>query len=275
MKNVLISFSGSAYDPQTKLTLDRAPGMGADETWIYDDRWLLSTEFGQSPEFQWLLHQRGVGNPHGGRGLGWFSWKPYIIEHALDRLDDGDCVLYLDADTYPIHDFSMLFDICRRDKGHMVFMATAKTEPLCNRQWCKRDCFIRMDMDYPAFWHAGHAVARFICFEKGALGLDHFLNKWQKFCLDPLATTFEPSVLGPELDGLPHTDGPQGNFREHRTEQAIFTNLVTERGWKLYREACGFGKDCPQDWDLYPQLFEQRDLGRPKTLAGSAYRNVA
>lgn len=273
--NVLATFSGSAYDPQTRRTVERAPKMGADKVLVYDDRWLLGTAFGQSPEFQFLLKHRGVGNASGGRGFGWFSWKAYIIRHALAQVQDGDCVLYLDADTYPIADFSMLFDICRKDGGHMVFMATAKVEPLCNRQWCKRDCFVRMGMDSPYFWHCGHAVARFILFQKGVLGLDEFLTRWQNFCLDPLATTFEPSVLAPELDGLPHTDGPLGNFREHRTEQAIFTNLVAERGWKLYREACAFGKDCPQDWDLYPQLFEQVGTSGPKTLAGSAYRNVA
>lgn len=273
--NLLITFSGSKYDPLTALTVERAPKMGADKVWVYDDKWLLSTEFGQSPEFQWLLHHRGVGNPNGGRGFGWFAWKPYILRHALDRVNDGDVVMFLDADTYPIHDFSMLYDICRKDGGHMAFMATARTEPLCNRQWCKRDAFIRMGMDSEHYWHCGHAVARFILMQKGAPQIDEFLKRWQWYCLDRHCQTFEASVLGPELGGLPKTDGPTGNFREHRTEQAGYTLLVRDYGWKLYREACEFGKDCPQDWDLYPQLFVQQDLGRPKSLNGSAYRNVA
>lgn len=275
MKRILITFSGSAYDPLTALTVERGRALGADDVWVYDDKWLLGTEFGQSPEFQWLLKHRGVGNPHGGRGFGWFSWKPYIIRHALDRVNCGDMVLYLDADTFPIHDFSMLYDICRQDGGHMAFMATAKYDPLCNRQWCKRDAFIRMGMDEERYWHCGHAVARFILMQKGAPNIDEFLRRWQAYCLDPLCQTFEFSVLGPELGGRPNTDGPLGNFREHRTEQAGYTLLVEHYKWKLYREACEFGKDCPQDWDLYPQLFSQQWTGLPKNLNGSRFRNVA
>jgi len=273
MKRVLITFSGSAYDATTALTVERAPKMGADEVKVYDDRWLLSTPFGQSPEFQWLLTHRGVGNPRGGRGFGWFSWKPYILQHALSRVDDGDVVMFLDGDTYPIADFSMLFSECERIGGHMAFMATAKTEPLCNRQWCKRDCFIAMGCDEPRFWHGPHYVARFMLFQKGAPWVS-FLEAWQVFCLDRHAQTFEPSVLAPELDGLPHTDGPTGNFREHRTEQAIYTNLCIAHERKPYREACAFGNECPQDWKLYPQLFEQKYVPGPKTLEGSRFRNV-
>lgn len=273
MKRVVCSFSGSAYDATTALTVERAPKMGADEVRVYDDKWLLGTEFGQSPEFQWLLNHKGVGNPMGGRGFGWFAWKPFVIQHALSRLEDGDMVLYLDADTYPIADFSVLFDECARIGGHMAFMATAKTEPLCNRQWCKRDCFIRMELDTPQFWHGPHYVARFMVFQKGAFGIQEFLEHWQEFCLDRHCQTFEPSVLAPELPG-PHGDGPAAGFREHRTEQAIYTNLCIGFGRKPYREACAFGKDCPQDWDLYPQLFEQRYVPGRKTLEGSRFRNV-
>lgn len=273
-RRVLITFGGAKYDPIVERTVGRGRYFGADEVLVYDDRWIMGTPLYQCESFQWLLHHRGVGNPRGGRGFGWFSWKPYVIAHALSRLEDGDMVLYLDGDTFPIADFSVLFDECARIGGHMAFMATARTEPLCNRQWCKRDCFIVMGMDEPKYWHGPHYVARFMVFQKGADGVAGFLAKWQGFCLDKHAQTFERSVLGPELGGLPNTDGPTGAFREHRTEQAIYTNLCIEAGRKPYREACGFGKDCPQDWDLYPQLFEQVGIAGANSLSGSRYRNV-
>ena len=274
MHKVLITFGGSAYDATTEKTVDRAPRMGADEVRVYDDRWLMGADFFRSPEFQYLYTHKGLGNPNGGRGFGWFAWKPYILLHTLARLDDGDIVMFLDGDTYPIHDFGVLFEECARIGGHMAFMATAKTGALCNRQWCKRDCFIVMDCDEPKYWHGPHAVARFMLFQKGAPGIAEFLEEWQAYCLDPQAQTFERSTLGPELQGLPNVDGPNGAFREHRTEQAIYTNLCIKYGRRLYREACGFGKHCPQDWDLYPQLFEQEWTNGRKSLDGSRFRNI-
>jgi hypothetical protein len=275
MKRLLITFGGSAYDSVTEKVVNSYQAMGADELLIYDDRWITEQPLWHDETFQWLLSHRGVGNAKGGRGFGWFAWKPYVIADALSRIDDGDMVLYLDGDTYPIANFSILFDECKKIGGHMAFMATARTEPLCNRQWCKRDCFIAMGMDEPRYWNGPHFVARFTVFEKGAAGISHFISQWQRYCLDRHCQTFEQSILGPELDGIAGADGPTGAFREHRTEQAIYTNLCIEAGRKPYREPCEFGAHCRQDWDLYPQLFCQVGLSpRLKSLSGSRFRNV-
>jgi hypothetical protein len=262
--NVLCTFSGSAYDQQTAKTVERAPRMGAEKVLVYDDRWLTERPIWQDPRFQYLYTHRGVGNPNGGRGLGWFSWKPAVIMDALKRSDNGDVVLFIDGDTCPVADLSALYRICREDGGQMAFMATAKTGPLRNGDWNKRDCMIQMGMDEPKWLDAGTAVARFMLFQKGAPGVAEFLEIWQEYCLDPFCQTFEPSMLAPEHPG----------FREHRTEQAIYTNLVHRRGLKLYREACEFGKDCPQDWELYPQLFSQVYENGVKSMNGSRFRNV-
>lgn len=257
MKRIYATFSGAAYDYTTARLVEGATNYGAQECWVYDDRFLLTTPFGQSPKFQYLLNHRGVGNPNGGRGLGWFSWKPWLMLDALSRCEDGDIVLFTDADTYAIHDFSMLYDECARIGGILLFSAIG-----CHHaRWCKRDCFIRMEMDEPQWRDRQHAVARFFLFQKGTAGVTEFLNEWLQYCLDPLATTFEPSVLAPE-----HPE-----FHEHRTEQAILTNLAHKYGHKLYREACQFGADHPEDQDLYPQLFIQDGAHGPKTLEGSAY----
>jgi hypothetical protein len=263
--NILATFGGAAYDRQTARTVADGKRFGADEILVYDDRWLMGQPLFSDPRFQWLYNHCGVGNPNGRRGFGWFSWKPYVIRQALDRCNDGDIVLYLDADTYPIADFSVLYRECERIGGIMAFMATGRETALRNGDWNKRDCLITMGMDEPYWRDLGAAVARFMLFQKGAPHVDQFLAEWQEYCLTPDCQTFEPSKLAPEHPG----------FREHRTEQAIYTNLVHRLGLKLYREACEFGKDCPQDWDLYPQLFSQKgDVPLLKSLNGSAYRNV-
>jgi len=264
VKKLLITFGGSAYDPVTAKTVESAPRLGADEVLVYDDRWLTEQPLFADPRFQYLFTHKGVGNPQGRRGFGWMSWKPTIIMDALSRSSDGDIVLFVDADTSPVADFSALYRQCAADGGIMAFMATATTGPLRNGDWNKRDCMITMDVDEPKYLDAGAAVARFMLLQKGAPGVTEFLEKWHYFALNESCQTFEPSVLSPEHPG----------FREHRCEQSVFTNLVHLAGLKLYREACEFGKDCPQDWDLYPQLFSQVYAGGEKNLNGSRFRNV-
>jgi hypothetical protein len=262
--NHLITFGGSAYDGMTARVVQAAPRFGVDNLLVYDDRWLTEQPLFQDPRFQYLYTHKGVGNPNGGRGFGWFAWKPTVIKDALRRASDGDVVMFIDADTLPIADLTPLYNQCRADGGQMAFMATATTGPLRNGDWNKRDCMITMGMDTAEWRDKGTAVARFMLFQKGAPGIAEFLDVWQGYCLNPDCQTFEPSKLAPEHPG----------FREHRCEQAIYTNLVHRKGLKLYREACEFGKDCPQDWDLYWQLFSQQYTDGVKSLAGSKFRNV-
>lgn len=264
MKRWLISFGGSSFDSITAKTVAVSGQFGADKFVHYDDKWLMEQPLFSDPRFQYLYTHRGVGNPDGGRGFGWMSWKPYVIADCMNRMDDGDVVLYIDADTYPIAGFRMLYDLCADEGGIFAFMATGRKAALRNGDWTKRDCFIQMGMDNPIYRDAGAGVARFILFQKGAENVPLFLSLWQRYSLDPLCQTFEPSILATEHEG----------FRENRCEQSVFSNLCHLYGIKLHREACEFGKDCPQDWDLYPQLFSQQYSTEPKTLNGSRFRNA-
>src|SRR5437773_433082 len=98
MRRVIATFSGAAYNPTTKLLLQRYEAMGADEVRVFDDRWLV--ESGYVVRNQWLFEAtsqiQGEGTVYK-HGFGWCSWKAFVILSAWDRLQDGDIVLYLDA----------------------------------------------------------------------------------------------------------------------------------------------------------------------------------
>jgi hypothetical protein len=201
-------------------------------------------------------------HPHK-RGFGWYAWKPYVILDALSKLNDGDIVLYIDADTVPIARLDVLFDCCAADDGFMLFAS----ENHVQSDWCKRDCFIVMGQDTPQYHNAQAGVARFMLFQKGSWAVSQFLSEWLAYCVNPLATTFDASVLSDELSG----------FIEHRAEQAIMTNLAHKYGLKLYREACESGNGLDRDRELYGQLFEQVNADVAHVSAepiGSAYFNV-
>lgn len=259
-RRIYATFGGEVYDTTTGLIVMLGPKLGADEVWVYDDKWLMS----QRPEF--VEHNRWLWDHPHKRGFGWYAWKPFILLDAFEHLEDGDIVLYTDADTFPVNDFSVLYDICAKDGGIMLFKAGGNVrQRFRQHQWCKRDCFVVMNQDEEKYRQAEAGVARFMLFQKGSWRAHQFLMEWLTYCVNPRATTFDPSVIASEVPG----------YIEHRTEQAIMTNLAHKYGLKLYREACELGNSFPEDQELYPQLFSQANPWGNKTApcVGSKFAN--
>ena len=261
-RKIYITFGGEVYDGTTALQVLLAPKFGADEVRVYDDHWLMH----EHKEF--VAQNRWLWEHHHQRGFGWYAWKPFLLINALNRAEEGDVVLFTDADTFPIQDFSVLFETCARDGGIMLFKAGGHvSQRFTQGQWCKRDCFAVMNQDEERYRTAEAGVARFMLFQKGPWRAQQFLMEWLTYCVNQRATTFDPSVLGTE---------PK-EFVEHRTEQAIMTNLAHKYDVRLYREACELGHTFPEDKDLYPQLFSQLNPWGNKTApcVGSRFRNVS
>lgn len=271
MTRHLISFGGASYDPITEKMMAGAQG-SCDAVHVYDEPWLMNTDFYKRNQWLWDHH----GDQHGiKRGFGWFCWKPFIILDALSRVDDGDIVMYLDADTYPVRSFGMLYEECARIGGVMLFGAHGFER--FNYMWCKRDCFIAMGCDEDKYWFGPHGVARFMLFQKGPWIAQQFLMEWLTYCLNPMCQTFDGNTLANHrnIDGVHFP--PHQKFREHRTEQAIMTNLAIKHGIRFYREACQFGALGETDRELYPeQLFHQGTVQAPypKPLTGSKFCDI-
>jgi hypothetical protein len=248
MKKVLITFSGARFHDTTAKIFYGGMRSGATNVLVYDDYWLRT----RHPEH--LLDTAHFVYP-GNRGVNWFCWKPFVILDALNWAGPDDAVFYVDGDTYPVADLSVLFDITARD-GLMLFMANGWPE---QKVWCKRSCFVTMDQDAPKYHLAHCGCARFMGFTQRHRA---FLEEWLSYCLLRDCNTFDLNpAYAPELPG----------FREHRCEQAIMTNLAHKYGHRLYHECDDSGEiiwpdnggleaakaDVARDRDLYPQLFKQ------------------
>lgn len=274
-KNIYITFGGKAYDPTCRFIVDNAPRYGADEVRVYDDRWILDSEFYQINRAWWSRPDTKYDLPN--RGFGWFIWKPYVILHALSRCTDGDVVLYTDADEYPTGCLLPLFETARRE-GAMFF-----AEQGCNhRNFCKADTLITMATGYrnpdqsaafdaqtPAWIEQqfiAHATARVMLFRRDCWRSYQLLIEWLTYCLNPLANTFDASRIDTDPDSL----------HEPRCEQAILTSLIHSYGYPLYRtpDQAGDGeKELHRD--LFGTIFWHDGRGNDKTnVSGSAYRNV-
>src|SRR5271166_3085420 len=196
----LCTFSGEPYDESLYYALNNAPllGIPQENILVYDDKWYMQQEFVRVNS--WLFD-----HPHK-RGCGWYAFKPYVIIQAMSHLNDGDVLMWLDADTVPMQDVSVLYDLALKEDAVFFEVSPEKVQS----KWCKRDCFIVMGLDTPEYHNSQPGVARFMLFRKGSYKVEQFLNEWLIFCTHKLANTFDKSVLGDELPG--HV--------EHRCEQA-------------------------------------------------------
>ena len=268
MRRWVCTFSGAAYDKTTQLIAERSLVMGATDLAIYDEPWLMQTDFYRDNQWAWQ-HPGHHGQKY---GFGWYVWKSYCIRQLMNHIDDGDIICWLDADTYPIADFSCLYDYCctsasngalwERSNGFFLFEASGCKD----RQWVKRDVWQAV---WPSCNPIGaldsqHATARFMLFQKGVPAVHRFLADWERLCCVPGLTTRDPSA---ELE----YDG----FEENRGDQSIFSLLTHKYNLPLHREADEFGASSSLDWHLYPQLFKQEYCqGDRMDLSGSKFRRI-
>jgi hypothetical protein len=255
VKRIYCTFGGSQYDETIQRIVEDAPQFGVDEVRVYDDRWLMTTGFYRANRWIFDLQSRGE---H--RGFGWYCWKPYVILTELARHQPGDVVLWTDADTYPIGDLKPLFKRCSLLAGGIMLFAA---EGWAQGQSTKRSCMRAMGCETEDFRTAQHATARFALFELGSMPAASLLIEWQKYCLNS------------ECVGLETGPDEYPEYQEHRSDQSILTNLAHLYGHRLYREADQFGDGTDRDRDLYGTVFHQiGQYDKPKSLAGSRYRNV-
>jgi hypothetical protein len=258
-KRILITFGGRAYDRQIERQ-GRAVALGIEHR-VYDDRWLIGTPFFEKN--RWIFERQPQ------HGFGFCSWKPYIIQHALENFaGPRGVVMYLDADTYPIADIGCLFEMAER---HDIVLF--EEQGCVNKTWIKRECFERM-MVIESAKEAMHACGRFQLFRKDEHKVypivTRFLLAWQEFSLNPLCTFHEGSAEG----------GDDPSFIRNSCEQSVLSLLAHRWGVPLHRTPdqngwpVAYGGTYKPD-DNYPQLFIQDgSRGDVNDLSGSRYRNV-
>jgi hypothetical protein len=259
MQRILITFGGADYDPITQQMWDfiRTAPFPVDQFRVYDDAWLIKTEFYKLN--RWMFERQPQ------HGLGFCSWKSFIIQHALDTYaQPGDVVMYLDADTYPIADFSCLFGTCARD-GIMLF----EEQGCYNREYIKQDCSDAMGLDIRAceLGQSIQAAGRFQLFQKGPYRNQQLLEEWLTYSLNPMCQFHEGSTRG----GRDHFD-----FKQNSCEQSVLSLLAFKYGIPLHRtpDQNGWPVTVDKPGDDYPQLFTQGLAHKTGDLSGSKFRNV-
>jgi|TARA_R100000005_G_C4949229_1_gene170478 hypothetical protein len=149
-------------------------------------------------------------------GNGYWAWKPYIILNAMNRLNDGDIVLYADCgDMFHPNINKYVDDLLDEDDQCLLLMGGFE-----NGQWTKRDCFVYMDCDSVDYWSVKQLETG-VCIWKVSDESKKTVAEWLKWCCDPRVITNDESVCEkPELMG----------FKEHRNDQSVLTNIAVRDG---------------------------------------------
>lgn len=177
-------------------------------------------------------------------GAGYWAWKPHFILEALNRLEEGDILFYCDAGSLFVKSPAPLIELCHKiPLGLMLFDA----QPLLNRQFTKRDCFVRMGCDEAIYWNATEVIATILVLRKCAF-LINFLKEWLHYCQDRAAISDDPNISG-------KSDLP--GYLQHRWDQAILSVLAAKHNIVTFRN--------PTHWGNFLKMPEFRVPGEPVT----------
>lgn len=169
------------------------------------------------------------------RGAGYWLWKPYIIDDAIQSLNTNDYILYTDAGVEIINHITHLTDTMEDDI--MLFGNHYQ-----HRDWCKREVFDKMNC------HDGLQAQASAMIFRGTGRAKSFVREWLLWCQMP---DFIDDLYW--MEQYP-------NFQEHRHDQAILTALAQQWGIKLHWWAAmynngAFVYDKGSYTDTYPVIF--------------------
>lgn len=181
----------------------------AKELNIFTETILYTPDYLKNDTVCWNMHSEFIKKNK--RGYGYWLWKPFIIKKTMEKMNDGDILLYLDSGVELN---------CNRKNNLLKYINLVKTDKLIGsctaieKYWNKMDLIAKLDMNKPEYLNTpqrqGGLNLFCVCKEIRAL-----VNEWYDLCCDYHNIDDTPSKL-PNLDG----------FREHRHDQSVFSLLV-------------------------------------------------
>lgn len=145
------------------------------------------------------------------KGAGNYFWKSYIVEKALNKINEGDYLMYTDSGTFFLKSVLPIVKYMEtKNKDILCFRL-----PLIEKQWTKRDAFLLMGCDSEKYTDSPQTLATFFLLKKTKKSID-FISEYKKYSFDSRILSDDPNVLGKE--------NYQG-FIEHRHDQSVLSLL--------------------------------------------------
>ncbi len=212
----LTTFATDAFVEPQVMVAKSALEHGARQVSLWRPEDLRRTEF-------YDLHRDILTRP---RGAGYWLWKPFIILSELEKLRDGDFLIYTDCGKpeLPLTISQPLPILTQWCHDHSGGMTPGVYVPHFGRNavWTKGECFTAMDCDSGLYRDHPQMAATFSVWEKHQASMD-FVRTWLHWCTVPAALLDDQ--IDPQLANSP-------DFRDHRHDQSVLTLLAIKHGLK-------------------------------------------
>jgi hypothetical protein len=154
------------------------------------------------------------------QGFGYWVWKPQVILQALELLEEGDILVYLDSGSHLCPGGTKRFwDYVRETESSASGILAFQTE-LREGHWTKGDLLDFYSVrGKPEIVDSGQIQAGAIVIQKRATSAD-FMRKW----LTPFA--FDERLV----DNSPSRSPNYPGFRAHRNDQSVFSLIAKDEG---------------------------------------------
>jgi hypothetical protein len=224
MKKYLISFGSKGYE-NTLTNLRNSASPFFDEIILYNENNITELKDLYPKHFE------------GGRGFGYWLWKPYLILKTLNNIKDDDIIMYTDATINFVNNPLSLFNLLA-NKDIILFSNEYK-----NSQFTKYDTFHELDALDEKFTNGKHVNAAVILIKKTVNSLI-FVEEYLNFCKNFKIISDEPNT-----NGINFSD-----FIDHRHDQSILSILSIKNQIELYKD--------PTQWgDKHNELFTNSHYG--------------
>ena len=210
MKINISFYTDENFRFRENLLLERYQNMKFDSVFIHRSEDLKKTDFYN--QYKSILDQP--------RGAGYCLWKPYIILEDLNKIQNGDVLVYLDAaDDLSENSLSRIRNaMIERD----YYISNWNGMRPKQKERTKRDCFVLMDCDNEFYYNFPQVEAGFVIFKKTNGNLN-FIKQWLDYCKNENIITEKPNEHG---DNFPE-------FINHLYDQSVLTNLILKNNYKL------------------------------------------
>ncbi len=206
MKKYFLTFSGGDINYFEAL---RRIEKQAESINLFDKIYAFSTyDLVKDDEF-WDTHGNFISNYK--RGFGYWLWKPYLILKILDKMAEGDILIYADSGCeIDIRNKKKLLDLIKTINKDLVVGSFTDIE----KNWTKKDLITYLEMDDPKYLDTPQHQATVIGLKK-CKQVMLLVNLWYKI-----------SSKYHYIDDSPSEKQNYPSFQEHRHDQSIFSLLT-------------------------------------------------
>jgi len=151
------------------------------------------------------------------RGYGYWIWKAYVVKKTLEKMQDGDILLYLDAGCeIDIRKKSKLEEMINDVKMDYIIGSLSKngTSKGVENKWNKMDLILYLDMNDEKYLNTSQRQAGVVLYYKNS-EVVNLVNEWYNICCNYHM-----------IDNSPSIEKNLDTFIEHRHDQSIFSLLT-------------------------------------------------